>query len=105
MAIGAMEVSRIICPSGLARTTSDVPMVPVAPPTLRMTTCVPIASVNTGWIRRPIMSVPPPAGQGMIICTCAEAGAVDAIRPQRARAARDRNFIAVFPSLDGAICA
>jgi hypothetical protein len=49
------------------------------------------------------MSVPPPVGQGMIICTWAAAGAVPAIKPERASAARDKSFIAVFPSQYGTL--
>jgi hypothetical protein len=39
----------------------------------------------------------------MIICTWAAAGAMDAIKPERASAARDSNFITVFPSHDGTL--
>jgi hypothetical protein len=39
----------------------------------------------------------------MIICTWAAAGAMDAIKPERASAARDRGFVAAFPSHDGTL--
>lgn len=78
-------------------------MPPVALPTLRMITCMLAALAKDGWIKQPIMWVPPPAGQGMNICTWAAAGAMDAIKPERASAARDRSFIAVFASLDGTL--
>jgi hypothetical protein len=39
----------------------------------------------------------------MIICTWAEAGALPAHSADRASAARDKNFIAVFPSQYGTL--
>jgi hypothetical protein len=49
------------------------------------------------------MSVPPPAGQGMIIGTWAEAGALPAHSAARASLARHKNFIDVFPSQYGTL--
>jgi hypothetical protein len=60
-----IEVSSRVVPSGLARATSAAPTVPAAPPTLRIRTEAPSSSAKAGCIIRPMMSLPPPAGNGM----------------------------------------
>ena len=68
------------CPSGRARATSAVPIVPPAPVTLRTTTGWPSAAPISFCIMRATMSVGPPAAKFTTIWICARAGSAQAIR-------------------------
>jgi hypothetical protein len=57
----------IVYPSGAARATRPVPMLPVAPPTFSMMMVWPSAVRMPSAIRRPTTSVSPPGGNGTII--------------------------------------
>src|SRR5262249_35565797 len=88
----------IVYPSGAARATRPVPMLPVAPPTFSMMMVWPSAVRMPSAIRRPTTSVSPPGGNGTIIVigrhgyACAKAKR-DATGSAAAPAARCRNCL------------
>jgi hypothetical protein len=75
-------------------------MLPPAPPRLSMTTCCPSASPRRVAIARPIVSVPPPGGNGRmkrigLVGYCACAGASHA-KPQIKQTNQTRQLGFIF---------
>src|SRR5688500_3942137 len=65
----ATVITHSVEPSGGDFAQSSVPMLPPAPARLSGTNCTPYALVSVSAAKRPMMSVGPPGGNGMITRT------------------------------------